>query len=177
MSRIGRRPVAVPSGVTVGVANGVVSVQGQKGSLTYKINPYVAVVVNGSDVVVSAASQARQARANFGTVRSQINNMVKGVSQGWKRTLEMSGIGFTANLQGPKLKLTCGFSHDVFIDIPKEVKCSVEKQTIHLESPNREVLGLVAAKIRKVRQPEPYLGKGIKYAEEKIRRKEGKTKA
>jgi len=175
MSRIGKLPVALPSGVKGGVAGGVVSVEGPKGKLSYTIRPGIGVELVDGKFVVSITGTDLQARADYGTARATINNMVQGVSKGWKKVLELNGVGFNAKVQGQKIVLAVGFSHDVVLDIPTAVKCTVQKNTVELESADREILGTFAAKVRDVQPPEPYLGKGIKYAEEKIRRKAGKT--
>lgn len=124
---------------------------------------------------MSPTAEGKQANANFGTTRANINNMVLGVTKGWKRSLELSGVGFNAKISGKVLTLAVGFSHDVALPIPDAVKCSVNKNTIELESSDRVLLGTFAATIRKVQPPEPYLGKGIKFSEETVRRKAGKT--
>ena len=175
MSRIGKLPVAVPSGVKCAVAGGVVSVEGPKGKLSYTIRPGVAVEVVDGKFVVSMVRSDLQAKADYGTARATINNMVKGVSAGWKKILELNGVGFNAKLQGQKLVLSVGFSHDVTMDVPSAIKCNVQKNSIEMESADREILGTFAAKVRDVQPPEPYLGKGIKYSDEKVRRKAGKT--
>ena len=175
MSRIGKLPVTLPSGVKGGVAGGVVSVEGPKGKLSYTIRPGIGVELVDGKFVVSMIGTDSQAKADFGTARATINNMVQGVSKGWKKVLELNGVGFNAKVQGQKIVLAVGFSHDVTLDIPTGVKCAVQKNTVEIESADREVLGTFAAKVRDVQPPEPYLGKGIKYLEEKIRRKAGKT--
>lgn len=175
MSRIGKLPVAIPQGVTASVQNGIVQVKGPKGSLALTPTSRVIVKVEGGMVVVQPQGNDRQARADYGTTRALINNMMKGVTAGFKRSLELNGVGYTAKVQGQTLVLTIGFSHEVKIEIPKDVKCVVNKNQIELESADRQMVGMIASKIRKVRPPEPYLGKGIKYVEETIRRKAGKT--
>lgn len=177
MSRIGKQPVIVPAGVKAAVNNGIVHVEGPKGKLDYTLGRGVGVALQDGKLVVSmtASTDDSQARANFGTARARINNMVLGVTKGWKRSLELFGVGYNAKIQGQALTLAVGFSHEVKMDLPKEVKCNVVKNTIELESADRELVGTVAARIRKVQPPEPYLGKGIKFTEEKIRRKAGKT--
>lgn len=175
MSRVGKLPIVIPSGVTVGNENGNIIVSGPKGKLSYSPGSGVKVLVDAGKVVVSKESSAKQAQSNFGTTRANIQNMVIGVTQGWKRTLEMSGVGFTAKVVGPNLVLSVGFSHDVELLIPKDVKCSIAKTTIDLESPDLLSLSTYARKIRDTQPPEPYLGKGIRFANEKIRRKAGKT--
>lgn len=175
MSRIGKLPVALPQGVKGAVSGSVVSIEGPKGKLSYSVRPGIKVeLVDGSFVVSMVGSDA-QAKADYGTTRATINNMVKGVSAGWKKTLELNGVGYTAKLQGKNLVLAVGFSHDVTMEIPDAIRCAVTKNSVELESSDREVLGTFAAKVRDVQPPEPYLGKGIKYSDEKIRRKAGKT--
>lgn len=175
MSRIGKLPVVIPSGVKGTVAGGVVSVEGPKGKLAYTIRPGINVAVAEGKFVVSMTGSDNQAKADYGTARATINNMVLGVSTGWKKILELNGVGFSAKLQGQKIVLSVGFSHDVILDIPAGVNCVVQKNSIEMQSADREVLGTFAAKVRGVQPPEPYLGKGIKYSDEKIRRKAGKT--
>ncbi len=175
MSRIGKLPVAVPQGVKGAIAGNVVSVEGPKGKLSYSVRPGVKVEMADGNFVVSMIGSDAQSKADYGTTRATINNMVQGVSKGWKRVLELNGVGFAAKLQGKNLVLAVGFSHEVSMELPAEIKANVQKNSIELESANRELVGTFAAKIRQVQPPEPYLGKGIKYAEEKIRRKAGKT--
>lgn len=176
MSRIGKLPVTVPSGVKTSIAaDGLVLVEGPRGKLSYRPGTGVKVLMNGDTIVVERTGQDRQSQANYGTTRAILNNMVTGVSKGWKRSLELHGVGYTAKLQGSTLVLSVGFSHDVKMELPNEVKAAVNKNVIELECNDRQLLGVVAARIRKVQPPEPYLGKGIKYAEETIRRKAGKT--
>lgn len=177
MSRVGKKPIAIPAGVKASINAGVVLVEGPKGKLSFSPARGVAVSVEGATLVVKAADSAadRQVKANHGTARASLNNMVAGVATGWKRSLELNGVGFGAKVQGQSLVLSVGFSHDVTIEVPKGIKCTVNKNVIDLESADREAVGTLAAKIRKVWPPEPYLGKGIKYAEETIRRKAGKT--
>jgi large subunit ribosomal protein L6 len=175
MSRIGKLPVAVPQGVKGAVSGSMVSVEGPKGKLSYSVRPGVTVEFKDGTFVVSMTGNDAQAKADYGTTRATLNNMVKGVSAGWKKSLELHGVGYTAKLQGKNLVLAVGFSHDVTMLIPDAIKCTVTKNVIDLESNDRELLGTFAAKIRDVQPPEPYLGKGIKYSDETIRRKAGKT--
>lgn len=175
MSRIGKAAVEVPQGVKVAVSGGRVSIEGPKGKLAYEANRDLKVVVNGSVVGVELVKDTPQTRAMWGSARAHLNNMVLGVSKGWKRSLELNGVGYVAKLQGTKLVLAVGFSHDVEMPVPPSIKCVVTKNQIDMESADREALGTFAAKIRKVQPPEPYLGKGIKYSDEVIRRKAGKT--
>jgi len=175
MSRIGKRPLTIPSGVKVAVAGNEVHVEGAKGKLAQRVGQGVKVTVEGNVLSVERVSTSPQALANWGTTRAILGNMVTGVTKGWTRVLEINGVGYQANVAGSTLKLNCGFSHEVVLDIPGDVKAAVNKNVLTLESPNRQSVGQFAARIRSVQPPEPYLGKGIKYAEEVIRRKAGKT--
>ncbi len=175
MSRIGKLPVAIPAGVKGSVASGSVAVEGPKGKLTFVVRSGVNVEVIDGKFICSITGSDIQSRANFGTTRATINNMVLGVSAGWKKSLELNGVGFVAKLQGKNLVLAVGFSHDVVMEVPGDIKCVVTKNLIDLESCDKELVGMFAAKIRQVQPPEPYLGKGIKYSDEVVRRKAGKT--
>lgn len=180
MSRVGKQPVVLPNGVKASVQNGVVLVEGPKGKLSFAPSKEIGVTIKDGKIIVAPVVAHEgdippQIKANYGTARATLNNMVQGVTTPFKRVLELNGVGFTAKLQGQKLTLAVGFSHDVIIDVPKEIKCTVVKNTIELESADKQLVGTLAANIRKVQPPEPYLGKGIKYMEEKIRRKAGKT--
>lgn len=176
MSRIGKMPVTLPAGVKALISEGTVNVEGPKGKLDFKPGSGVSVAIaNGVLTVTCLEENNKQAAANYGTARAIINNMVLGVSTGWKRALELNGVGFVAKVAADKLTLTVGYSHDVILPIPSVVKAVVEKNKIELESCDRAILGNFAATIRKVNPPEPYLGKGIKYSDEVVRRKAGKT--
>lgn len=175
MSRIGKLPVEVPQGVKAAVAGALVSVEGPKGKLSFSVRPGVKVEVTDGKLVVSLVGSDAQAKTDYGTTRAILNNMVKGVSAGWKKTLELHGVGYTAKIQGKNLVLAVGFSHDVVMEIPEQIKATVNKNILDLESNDRELLGTFAAKIRDTQPPEPYLGKGIRYSDEKVRRKAGKT--
>lgn len=176
MSRVGKMPIALPGDVKTSIQGNVVNIEGKLGKLSYTLGRGVTAKSEGSNLVFSADNiQDPQQRASFGTARAIINGMVHGVSKGWKKSLELNGVGFTATVQGDKLKLAVGFSHDVLMPIPKTVKVVVNKNVIEVESPNKELLGTFCSNVRKVQPPEPYLGKGIKYADETIRRKAGKT--
>lgn len=175
MSRVGKQPVPLPAGVTAGIDGSVVSISGPKGKLQLVCGDGVKVVQEDGKLVVSKMGESKQAAASYGTVRAHLNNMVRGVTAGWKRSLELSGVGFTAKVANSVLTLTCGFSHEVNLVIPENVKCTVNRNVIDLESYDKESLGTFAARVRKVQPPEPYLGKGIKFSEETVRRKAGKT--
>jgi large subunit ribosomal protein L6 len=177
MSRVGKYPVAVPAGVTVTMAGRTVNVKGKLGELNLDTTDDVETKVEDGKVWVKPRNETKRARAQWGTTRATINNMVKGVSQGYKKTLDITGVGFKAAAQGKKLNLSLGFSHDVVYEVPEgiEVKTPVPTQ-IEVSGANRQKVGQVAAEIRSYKQPEPYKGKGIRYSDEFILRKEGKKK-
>jgi large subunit ribosomal protein L6 len=176
MSRIGRMPIPVPSGVKVHVADGAVRVEGPKGKLARSLPREVAVAVDGSTVNVTRSEETRRARGIHGLTRKLVANMVEGVSKGFTRTLEIAGVGYRAEARGNILHLTLGYSHPIAYQLPPGVTAKVDRQVVvTIEGPDREVLGQVAAALRELRPPEPYKGKGMKYAEEKIRRKAGKA--
>jgi large subunit ribosomal protein L6 len=176
MSRIGKLPIAVPSGVTVAVEPGTVRVSGPKGKLAAAVSPLASVKVDGGQVLVTRRDDSRQARGVHGLTRVLISNRWIGVSTGFRRVLEINGVGYRAESKGRALQLALGYSHPIVFPLPTGVEAKVDKQTvITLEGADRQVLGETAAAIRKLRPPEPYKGKGIKYAEEKIRRKAGKA--
>ncbi|MEM1023457.1 MAG: 50S ribosomal protein L6 [Myxococcota bacterium] len=178
MSRIGNKPIELPQGVELKMNGAHITVKGPKATLERDLPAQVTVKVDGGTVVVERVSEDRKAKAMHGLGRTLVQNMVLGVSEPFKKTLEISGVGYRAELKGSTLNLQVGLSHDVNFEIPKEVSCKIDKQTtVHLESANKEMVGQLAAKIRGVRPCEPYKGKGIKYADERIRRKEGKTGA
>jgi large subunit ribosomal protein L6 len=176
MSRIGRLAIAVPKGVQVATTDGVVAVQGPKGKLTHQLPAGIGVAHEGEAVRVTRDGEGRQLRALHGLTRKLVANMVHGVSAGFTRTLEIIGVGYRADARGNTLYITLGYSHPIVYQLPPGVSAKVEKQTVvTLEGVDRHLLGEVAAGIRALRPPEPYKGKGIKYAEEKIRRKAGKA--
>lgn len=175
MSRIGKQPVELPDGVKTAIANGAIEVQGPKGKLSYSWGTGVTVVQEDKTIVVKLEARDRQARCNYGTTRSHISNMVEGVTNGYQKALELSGVGFNANLKGNTLVLQTGYSHDVELEVPKGIECKTQKTKIELSSHDKELIGTFAATVRRVCPPEPYLGKGIKYEGEQIRRKAGKT--
>jgi large subunit ribosomal protein L6 len=182
MSRIGKLPISMPAKVEVKVAGDTVTVKGPKGELTQKINGGVKVNVDGSTITVERVNNSKQNRALHGLYRSLISNMVTGVSQGFKKEQELVGVGYKASNQGQLLDLVLGYSHHFIFDIPAEVKVSTKQEkggnpTVILESVDKQLLGAVAAKIRSLRAPEPYKGKGIKFTGEVLRRKAGKSAA
>ena len=178
MSRIGKQPVEIPNGVDVNVDGLTVTVKGPKGELTRDMPEGVAIAVEGDEVVVTRDSDIQDHRARHGLVRSLIFNMVEGVTEGYSKKLEMVGVGYRAATKGSDLELQVGFSHPVLIECPDGISFDVQDQTnITVTGIDKVVVGQTAANIRKVRPPEPYKGKGIKYADERIRRKAGKAAA
>lgn len=177
MSRIGKYPVKVPAGTTVELKDSVLKVKGKLGELTYALPNGVTVKAEGEQVSVSPNSQSKTDRMLWGTVRANINNMIKGVSEGFTRKLELIGVGYKAQAQGQVLKLSLGFSHDINYNVPAGVKVATPAPTaIELSSIDKQLVGQVASEIRSYRSPEPYKGKGVKYEGETILRKVGKKK-
>lgn len=178
MSRVGKMPVPIPDKTKLSYENRVLTVQGEKGELTRSIHPAVDLKIEDGVLNVVPLEDKRTSRALQGMTRSLVANMIAGVTQGFERTLIISGIGYRAETQGNKILLNVGYSNPVQFDLPEGVAAEIERNTIiKLSSIDKEKLGLVAAAIRKIRPPEPYKGKGIKYAEERIRRKAGKAGA
>ena len=177
MAGIGRWPVPVPEKVTISVQNGKIAAQGAKGQLEVAVDPCVNVQVQNGEVVVSRSEESRRAKAIHGMTRKLIANMVEGVSKGFTRTLEISGVGYRAEVVGKTgVQFSLGYSHPIMFVLPNGVQAKIERQTvITLEGIDRQLLGEVAVAIRRLRPPDPYKAKGIKYAEETIRRKAGKT--
>lgn len=177
MSRLGKLPVAIPEKVTVNVGSDAITVKGPKGELQTVISSDVIVSITDGKVWVKPASDSQRSRAMWGTVRANVKNLVEGVTAGYKKQLDINGVGYRAAAQGQILSLALGFSHEIKYIIPAGITVTVDKQTtIHLAGADKQKLGQVAAEIRALRGPEPYKGKGIKYATETIRRKEGKKK-
>jgi large subunit ribosomal protein L6 len=175
MSRIGKKVIPLPQGVKIAIEAPVVKVSGPKGNLTQTINRIVSLSVEKDKVIVLAPEGGKD-KALHGLVRTLIANMIKGVSQGFERVLEINGVGYRAELQGNALNFSLGYSHPIRFPLPEGIKAEVERQVrITLKGSDRNLLGMTAAKIRNLRPPEPYGGKGIKYAEEVIHRKAGKT--
>ena len=177
MSRLGKLPVAIPDKVTVNVAADAITVKGPKGELTTHVTPDVVVSITDGKVWVKPADESLRSRAMWGTVRANVKNLVEGVTNGYKKQLDISGVGYRAAAQGQILSLSLGFSHEIKYVVPAGITVTVDKQTtVFLAGADKQVLGQVAAEIRSLRGPEPYKGKGIKYSTETIRRKEGKKK-
>ncbi len=174
MSRIGRKPIELPTGVTVTVQGRSISVAGPKGALTLALRPEVKTSVENNLLYVRLDKESKKSGALWGLFRALINNMVVGVSLGFERKLEIEGVGYRASMDGSSLVMTIGFSHPVRVEAPAGITLKVEKNTITVSGADKELVGDVAARIRKVRPPEPYKGKGIHYLGERIRRKAGK---
>ena len=176
MSRIGKQPVAIPAKVKVDVKGSRVFVEGPKGKLDMEIPRRTSLKIEGAQVLVSRDGDDAEARALHGLSRALLNNLVKGVSEGYVKKLEINGVGFKAAVQGKVVNLSLGYSHPINYDIPDQIKVTVEENTkVTIEGPSKQVVGQVAAEIRAYYPPEPYKGKGVKYADERIERKEGKT--
>ncbi len=180
MSRIGKAPIELPAKVEVSVKDNVVTVKGPKGTLSQEINPNIKVEVADGHVHVTRPNDERENRAMHGLYRALIHNMVVGVSEGYKKEMELVGVGYRASASGQVLELSLGYSHAIFIKLPQEIKVEAKSERnknplIILESSDKQLLGQVCAKIRSLRKPEPYKGKGIKFVGEIIRRKSGKS--
>ena len=180
MSRIGKAPIELPKGVEVTVVNGLVTVKGPKGTLTQKVDLDITVALEEGKILVTRPTDQKRHRALHGLYRSLVANMVKGVSEGYKTEQELVGVGYRASNKGQMLELSLGYSHNINFELPAEIKVATtaekgQNPKIILESADKQLRGLVAAKIRSLRKPEPYKGKGIKFVGEQLRRKAGKT--
>ena len=177
MSRIGKVPVAIPSGVSAEIADGTLAVKGPKGTLTLAMRDEISYLVEDGRIVVKPANPSKQARAFWGMQRTLVENLITGVTQGYTKVLEIVGVGYRANMQGKNLKLQLGYSHDVDYAVPEGIEIKTpDNTTIEISGIDKQKVGQVAAEIRRWRKPEPYKGKGIKYRGEYIFRKEGKKK-
>lgn len=177
MSRIGKKPVTIPSGVTANIDNGILSVKGPKGTLTMGLSELVTYAVEDGSIAVQPANQSKAARSHWGMQRTLVSNLVEGVTQGFTKVLEITGVGYRANSQGKTLKLQLGYSHDVDIAVPEGIEIKTpDNTTVEISGIDKQKVGQIAAEIRRWRKPEPYKGKGIKYRGEYIFRKEGKKK-
>lgn len=180
MSRIGKLPIQIPAGVTVTLNENVVTVKGPKGELSQEINPDITVSIEDGVVTLTRPSDEKTHRALHGLYRALINNMVVGVSQGYRKELELVGVGYRASNNGQILELSLGFSHNIYVQLPSEIRLETKSERnknplIILESADKQLIGQVCAKIRSFRKPEPYKGKGIRFVGEEIRRKSGKS--
>ena len=177
MSRIGKKPVALPQGVTATVDGQTVTAKGPKGELKFVVNEEVLVKLENGEIAVEPRDQSKVARSKWGMSRTQIENIIQGVKDGFEKKLEINGVGYRAALQGKNLQLSLGFSHEVVYETPQGITITVPKPTeISVTGIDKQQVGQVAAEMREYRPPEPYKGKGVKYANEKIVRKEGKKK-
>jgi large subunit ribosomal protein L6 len=177
MSRIGKKPVTIPAGVTPTMEGGVLSMKGPKGTLSLAMREEISYTLDDGMLTVKPANATKAARAFWGMQRTLVQNLVTGVTDGFTKTLEITGVGYRANAQGNKLKLQLGYSHDVDIDVPSDLDVKTPDQTtVHITGADKQRVGQLAAEIRRWRKPEPYKGKGIKYRGEFIFRKEGKKK-
>jgi large subunit ribosomal protein L6 len=182
MSRIGKQPITIPKGTEVTVQKNVINVKGPKGQLSRTIDPDITVAVENGHVVLKRPSEQKRHKALHGLYRALINNMVHGVSEGYKTTQEVVGVGFRVAVQGQVVDMTMGFSHTIIFELPKEIKATATAEkgkapTLIMESADKELLGLVASKIRSLRKPDVYKGKGVRYAGEQLRIKPGKSAA
>ena len=176
MSRIGRKPIAIPAGVEVKNDNGLITVKGPKGTLSQQISPIISVEINGNEINVTRPNDEKEARSLHGLSRTLINNMVIGVTEGYKKTLEVNGVGYRVQKQGDTLVMNLGYSHQVFVkEIPGITIEAPGPNQIIISGADKQLVGQFAAEVREKRPPEPYKGKGIKYTTEHIRRKEGKA--
>ena len=177
MSRIGKKPVAIPSGVTAEIGEGQLSVKGPKGTLSMGLSELVSYKLEDGSISVQPANDGKAARSHWGMQRTLVANLVEGVTAGYTKVLEITGVGYRASAQGPKLKLQLGYSHDVELDVPEGLEVKTPDQTtIEISGIDKQAVGQLAAEIRQWRKPEPYKGNGIKYRGEYIFRKEGKKK-
>lgn len=175
MSRVGKLPIAIPSGVTITLDPSTIKVAGSKGELSTPQLEGITVTQEDGQIIVTRANDEPKVRAKHGLVRALINNMVVGVSQGFSKKLELNGVGYRVALQGTDLKLNLGFSHDVIYKVPQGVQVAVEQNKMTVSGIDKQQVGQVAAEIRSLKKPEPYKGKGIKYEDERIIRKSGKS--
>ena len=177
MSRIGKRPVEIPSGVEAKIDDGILSVKGPKGNLTMGLSDLVSYKLEDGKIAVDPVNDTKPARSHWGMQRTMVSNLVEGVTEGFTKVLEINGVGYRAQAQGKKLKLQLGYSHDVDLDVPEGIEVKTPDQTtVEISGIDKQAVGQFAAEVRRWRKPEPYKGKGIKYRGEYILRKEGKKK-
>jgi large subunit ribosomal protein L6 len=177
MSRIGKKPITIPAGVTLTVDGQTVSVKGPKGQLSWTVNDDVVIAQENGELTLTPRDDSQRARSMWGLSRTLVSNMVEGVTKGFEQSLELVGVGYRAAMKGQALSMQLGFSHDVDIPAPQGITFVVPKQTeIKISGIDKQAVGEMAARIRRIRPPEPYKGKGVRYAGEKVRRKEGKKK-
>ena len=175
MSRIGNNPIVLPDDVKVDLNDNVVSISGKKGSLSWAVHPNIKILVKENNILFERIDESALSRSLHGTTRQIVNNMVIGVSVGFKKELEIIGVGYQASIQGKRLLLQLGYSHDIYFDLPDDIKATADRTSITVEGANKQLVGSIASKIRSFRSPEPYKGKGIRYKDEYVRIKQGKT--
>ncbi len=176
MSRLGKLPIKIPNGIQVSVDKGILTVKGAKGELKQELHPAIVVNINNDEIIVSVKdTEDKKQRSLWGLFRALINNMVVGLSEGYEKKLEIKGVGYKAAVSGNNLNLSLGFSHPVVFPLPAGISATVENNVISLKGFDKQLVGEIAAQIRKFREPEPYKGKGIKYLDEVVRRKAGKA--
>ena len=177
MSRIGKKPVIILPGVEVTAEGSEIKVKGPKGSLSIKVVPQINFEIKGSEIILSPKVEDLKSKALWGLMRTLVSNMIEGVTKGFEKKMEINGVGFKAAVEGKKLVLSVGYSHPVYIEAPEGIEFKVEKNVITVTGINKELVGQISATIRRVKPPEPYKGKGIKYADEIIKKKLGKKAA
>ena len=175
MSRIGKNPITIPDGVKTELKGNLINVSGQKGSQSWTVHPNIKTLVEDDNILFERGDNSALNRSLHGTTRQIVNNMVIGVSAGFKKELEIVGVGYQANMEGNRLKLQIGYSHDIYFDLPEGIKATADRTTITIEGIDKQLVGSVSSKIRSFRSPEPYKGKGIRYKDEYIKIKQGKT--
>lgn len=174
MSRIGKKPIEIPKGTTVTIQNGLLTVKGPKGELSRSFKPDVEIEISNEEINLKPKKLDLQSRVLWGTYASHVSNMLEGVNKSFEKKLVIEGIGYRAEVKGNKLVMSLGFSHPVEFDIPAELKVTAEKENLTISGIDKELVGQFAAKVREVKKPEPYKGKGIRYHDERVRRKQGK---
>ena len=175
MSRIGKNPITIPDGVNIELKRNLINVSGQKGSQSWIVHPNIKILIKDDNIFFERGDNSALNRSLHGTTRQIVNNMVIGVSAGFKKELEIVGVGYQANMEGNRLKLQIGYSHDIYFDLPEGIKATADRTTITIEGIDKQLVGSVSSKIRSFRSPEPYKGKGIRYKDEYIKIKQGKT--
>jgi len=175
MSRIGKNPITIPDGVKIELKGSLINVSGEKGSQSWAVHPNIKTLVKDDNILFERGNNSALNRSLHGTTRQIVNNMVIGVSAGFKKELEIVGVGYQANMEGNRLKLQIGYSHDIYFDLPEGIKATADRTTITIEGIDKQLVGSVSSKIRSFRSPEPYKGKGIRYKDEYIKIKQGKT--
>ena len=175
MSRIGKNPITIPDGVNIELKGNLINVSGQKGSQSWTVHPNIKTLVKDDNILFERGDNSALNRSLHGTTRQIVNNMVIGVSAGFKKELEIVGVGYQANMEGNRLKLQIGYSHDIYFDLPEGIKATADRTTITIEGIDKQLVGSVSSKIRSFRSPDTYKGKGIRYKDEYIKIKQGKT--